>query len=187
MSDVRVVLQQERIDRVEVFDWKGIVESVAVAFQFTTDEKQRFASKDLAKLIAAIPYLAGSKDPHRTSLSHLGTYVLSVKLKGEAKARPSDTEYFMRRIELLGNFLDGDEEIITRGMNLIALCMLSNYVHDVENDNEEGKYNPVATGEIDANAIRADLVRAIEAVPCSDMDRIMMPATAWNWSRFWIY
>ena len=56
MSDVRVVLEQECIDSVEVFDWKGIVESVAVAFQFTTDEKQRFARKDLAKLIAAIPY-----------------------------------------------------------------------------------------------------------------------------------
>ena len=67
MSDVGVVIEKARIDNNEVFDWNRIVERISTAFRFTADEKQRFANKKLAKLIAAIPFLAGCKDPLRVA------------------------------------------------------------------------------------------------------------------------
>ena len=187
MENLLAVFERKHEGSDETFNWNQIVEWVAEAFRFTSDEKRRFAAKKLAKLVAAIPFLAGCKDPSRTAVSHLGTYVLSVKLKHGAVSRPSDDESLFRRIELLGNFIGGDPEIIQRGMNLIALCMISNYVHDAENDKTQGKYNPVVAGVVDAENIRLQLVQEIESVPCSDMDEIMTPKLAWDPGNFWLY
>lgn len=93
-------------------------------------------------------------------------------MKDPCNARPSDDEYLLRRLELIGNFVGGDEEIIQRGMNLIALCMISDYARDVKEDKVLGKYNPVSAGVLDYEKEKERLIREIESVSCPDMDNI---------------
>ena len=170
MTDVLEVL--EKTGKADIFEWNKIVDYIAEAFRFTPEEKERLRNNKLAKLIAALPFLAGSKDPLRTAGSHLGTYILSIRVKDPSNARPSDDEYLLRRLELIGNFIGGDDEIIQRGMNLIALCMISDYARDVEKDQRLGKYNPISAGVLDYEREKERLIREIESVPCPDMDKI---------------
>ena len=183
----QIVLEKPTTRSLEVFDWDGIVGSIAGAFCFDYDETQRFAAKDLAQLIGATPFIAGCKDPLRTALSHLGTYVLSVRLHDAALARPTDDEYLFRRIELLGNFIGGNEELIQRSMNLIALYMLLDYVRDMVEDQHSGKYNPVSSGSFDPLAERERLLDEITRVPCPEMDRILSPGLSSDWDHFWLW
>jgi hypothetical protein len=172
MNSVLEVLEKGSKAITDRFGWNTIVDSIAEAFRFTLDEKERLRNHKLAKLIAALPFLAGCKDPLRTAGCHLGTYILSIRVKDPCNARPSDDEYLLRRLELIGNFIGGDKEIIQRGMNLIALCMISDYARDVEEDKMLGKYNPVSAGVLDYEKEKERLIREIESVPCPDMDKI---------------
>ena len=166
------------------FQWDQIVDMVAGAFRFTKEETERFRSREIPKLIAAIPFLAGCKDPLRTAISHLGTYILSVRLPEVAETKPSDDEYLFRRLETINHFIGGDNEIIQRGMNLIALCMIYDYERDIEEDRQLNKYNPISSGSLDFEEQKCDLIRQIESVPCDAMD-IILP---WRRTqrRFWL-
>ena len=184
MESLLTKLKEPRSNEVGDFQWDQIVDMVAEAFRFTEDETERFRSRAIPKLIAAIPFLAGCKDPLRTAISHLGTYILSVRLPKVANTKPSDDEYLFRRLETINHFIGGDEEIIQRGMNLIALCMLCDYERDTEEDSQLKKYNPASSGSIDIERQKSNIIHQIESVPCDDMDKILPVRQAYR--HFWL-
>lgn len=162
-------LRQERFGR----EWDGIVNSLADAFGMDAEEREWFRNKNLAQLIGSIPYLAGCEDPGRTAITHLGAYILSLRIKTSANCRPSDNADLYRRLEMINNFIGGDEKIIRKGMALIALNMIADYARDVEEDRAFGKYNPVGDGALDYEAEKEKLVSLIESIECEAMDDIM--------------
>ena len=173
MENLLAELKKPTDSGTDDFQWDQIVDLVAGTFRFTREETERFRSRAIPKLIAAIPFLAGCKDPLRTAISHLGTYVLSVRLPEVAKTKPSDDEYLFRRLETINHFIGGDDDIIQRGMNLIALCMIYDYERDVAEDRRLNKYNPISAGSLDFEEQKHDLIRQIESVPCDGMDDIL--------------
>ena len=164
--------------------WDGIVDSMSEAFRLEPEEREKLRAKNIAKLIAAIPYLAGCEDPGRTAVAHLGTYLLSLKLKTVANCRRSDNADLFRRLEMIGNFIGGNREVIRKGMSLIALNMISDYHRDVEADRAFGKYNPVGDGAVDYDLERDRLVSIIRSVDCRAMDDIMTYGEAVE--AFWV-
>ncbi len=154
-------------------NWDHIAGLVASAFRMSEEEYQWFKNKNLAKLIAAIPFLAGCEDPERTAVVHLGTYILSIRAKSVANCKPSDDEGIFRRLELMNNFIGGDKAVIEKGMSLIALNMIADYARDIEVDRMTGKYNPVDSGAFDYDAERERLESVITSVECREMDEIL--------------
>jgi hypothetical protein len=139
----------------------------------TEHERQRFRRGMVAKLIAAIPFLAGCEDAERTAVSHLGTYLLSVReTKPYFNARPEDGASPLERLRLGSNFKGGDQRIIEKGLCLLALNMVSDYQNDIEEDERLGKYNPIAAGAWDFKTMVEDLEWKIINVPCEEMDSI---------------
>jgi hypothetical protein len=139
----------------------------------TQKEKERLREGRIAKLIAAIPFLAGCEDAERTAVAHLGTYLLSVReTKPYFNARPEDGASPLERLRLGSNFKGGDQRIIERGLCLLALNMVSDYKRDIEEDERLGKYNPIAAGAWDFEDTVADLEYKIISVDCEEMDRI---------------
>lgn len=156
--------------------WHDIVPAVAGSFRMDEDEHQWLSEKPVARLIGAIPFIAGCDQPERTAVAHLGVYLLSVlDTKPFFNAAPTDDADVLDRLRLIMSFRDGDARIIDRGMCLLALNMLDDYARDIQIDAALGKYNPVASGAWDYDAVRADLVRRIESVHCPQMDEIFDP------------
>ena len=184
MTSSIAVLEKPTESRTNGFQWDLIVGMVADAFRFTSEETERFRSREIPKLIAAIPFLAGCKDPLRTAISHIGTYILSVRLPEVAKTIPSDDECLFRRLDPINHFMGGDNEIAQRGMNLIALCMICDYERDVEEDRKLGKHNPISAGTLDFEEQKSDLIGRIKSVQCDEMDAILPIEKCY--SSFWL-
>ena len=156
--------------------WSEIAEAVGRSFRMDEEERVRFRDKPVARLIAAIPFLAGCDQPARTAIAHLGTYILSVReTKPFFNADPTDDGDTLARLRLIMNFRGGDATIIDKGMALLALTMIVDYKRYIQIDAALGKYNPVASGAFDYDAIHTDLVRRIEAVDCPAMDEFFGP------------
>ena len=138
------------------------------------EEKQAFKSKDVARLIGSLPFIAGCDDAHRTAVTHLGTYVLSVReTKPYFHALPEDNSGVFERLRLGCNFKGGDRDILEKGMSILALIMVNDYNRDMHIDDAIGKYNPLSDGSFDYEALREDLEKKIEAVVCPEIDRII--------------
>ncbi len=159
--------------------WGEICDAVSKAFRLTAEEQSALQKKEVAKLIAAIPFLAECEDAERTSVAHLGTYLLSVReTKKYFNATENDSETVFERLRLISNFKGGNQAIIERGMNLLALNMVSDYRRDAEEDVFLRKYNPVSAGDFDYPTTIDELKERIREVPCPEMDKIMTLSVA---------
>lgn len=163
-----------------------VLGSVAAAFRMDQEEAERFREKSIARLIAALPFLAGSAHPVRTATQHVGIYVLSVReTRNSFYATEADDRYVYARLGPISSFEGGDERIIRRGMALLALNMVNDYARDVSLDRMLGKHNPVASGAWNYEAIVRELQRHIEVVDCPHMDDIMASDEGadgyWEW------
>ena len=182
MVTTRSVLTQVEFEA----KWDTIAESVADAFRLTDSERSWLNNKPVARLIAAIPLMAGCKDAERTAVAHLGTYLLSIKeTKAFFNASASDDGDVFERLRLGSTFVGGDKAVIDKGMSMLALCMVIDYARDVELDRKIGKHNPVSTGAFDYLTIRRDLEQKIAAVECPEMESILRnPDTQDGWWGF---
>jgi hypothetical protein len=137
------------------------------------EETQKLKEKNVAKLIAALPFLAECEDAERTAVSHLGTYILSLReTKHYFNATSGDNDSVFKRLRLISNFKGGKKEIIARGMSILALNMVDDYKRDVTLDEIIGKYNPVGDRAWDYEKTREKLIKTIEAIDCPEMDTI---------------
>jgi hypothetical protein len=168
-------------------EWTEIADRVGSAFRMTEEEKRGLAEGRIAKLIAATPFLAGCEEARRTAVAHLGVYLLSIRPETKPcfNSRPGDDGTVLERLRLISDFKGGDKRIIERGLNLLALNMVSDYKRDIEEDERLGKYNPVATGAWDFKELVAELEYKIACVECPEMDAIMsiemIPFAFWGW------
>ena len=143
--------------------WPEIAESVGRSFRMEAEELAWLREKPVARLIAAIPFLAGCDQPARTAVAHLGTYILSIReTKPFFNADPTDDGDILARLRLIMNFRGGEAAVIDKGMALLARNMLDDYRQDIQIDAVLGKYNPVASGAFDYEVARTELNHRIE-------------------------
>ena len=154
--------------------WDELSGRVARAFRMTEAEETWLRDGKIARLIAALPFLAGCEDAERTAVAHLGTYLLSTReTKTYFTAQPGDNQSVLERLRLGSNFKGGDARIIERGLCLLALNMVADYKRDIEEDARLGKYNPIAAGAWDFEATVADLEYRIISIPCEEMEKLL--------------
>jgi hypothetical protein len=155
-------------------EWKGIVSIIASSFNMDAAKKARLLAAPTPKLIAAIPYLAGCREPKRTALAHLATYLVAASEAGAATFdhNAGDNYDVLARLATGASFEGGDPAIINRGMKKLAVIMIRGYQKDLESDKAKGLYNPVLDGKWDAQAKLASLESAIAAIDDDEMDTI---------------
>ncbi len=154
--------------------WESIVSVVSSSFGFSADESKKLSENKTAKLIAAIPFLAGCSQPMRTAVANLAVYhIARAEGKSVFEHNALDDQDAYARLFSISNFQGGDEKIIKRGMALLALQSLRNHVKDSGTDGAKGKYNPVSEGKWDASAIETQLLTEIQNVESPEMDEIL--------------
>ncbi len=145
--------------------WEEVSSRVRVVLNYGVVQKEQLQSSRMARFIAAVPFLAGCKKAMETSFVHLLTY--SVALDEAARDvfihKPDDDADIYTRLTPLLSFSGGDERILQCSRDLIAICMVSNYIKDAEADRMVGKYNPVAAGTWNADEIIEKLVASVNA------------------------
>lgn len=167
-------------------DWLTLTTSIAESLRLTEDESRRLFESKTARLIGALPFLAGCDQAERTAISHLAVYRLS--LEGATRwtfdHTPEDDVDVMRRLACIASFQGGDPSVLGRGMRLLALQMVCGYARDQAKDTVTGEYNPLLSGVWDARSLVDGLVAEILDRPCPEMDGIMTVHDAQNY--WWI-
>ena len=152
--------------------WSSISELVSDAHRLSARELEQLRQNPVARLIAAIPVLAGCDDADRVAVQHVSTYITAGKASEIFDHRKEDDQLIQHRLERISHFPNGDKRIIERGMNLLALCMISGYEGDITEDRRRGVYNPVGAQVWDAQAEKTRLIKAIDATHAPEMDGI---------------
>jgi hypothetical protein len=155
--------------------WNEIASIVASAFAMDEARSARLRANSTAKLIAAIPYLAGCRESERSAIAHLSTYVVAGAASAERifDHKPGDDYDVLARLSTIGGFEGGDPAIINRGMKLLARIMIEGYRRDIDSDKAAGKYNPLGAGAWNASEKLASLGNSIAATQDEEMDAIV--------------
>ncbi len=154
--------------------WEDVLSRVGVVLNFGIEKKQQVKNNRLARLIAATPYLAGSSKALETSFSHLLIYSMSLdeSVKDFFFHKEEDDNDIYSRLFPISSFYGGDSEIIQCCMDLIALCMISNYKNDAEDDKLMGKYNPLNQGTWEYETISVRLMKNIKKTVTNEISQI---------------
>lgn len=128
--------------------WQDLAQRIAEAFNMPADKAAKFAANKTARLVAAIPYVAGCDHPDRTALAHLSTFILasSESCRHIFDHAPADDASPTARLAPIADFQGGDLKVIAQGMDLLAAIMINGYKRDVEKDRKSGEYNPFNLG-----------------------------------------
>lgn len=166
--------------------WTTLTASIAETFRMTEAEGQRLSESKTARLIAALPYLAGCDQPERTALTHLAVYVMASRgaTRWTFDHGAEDDVDPARRLACIANFQGGDAVVLGRGMRLLVLQMVCGYARDQAKDTVTGEYNPLLEGTWDAPSMIQGLVDEILERPCAEMDGIM---TIHDAQSYWWY
>lgn len=155
--------------------WLDLVARVSGFTGLSPRKQELLKSNKVAKLVAALPFLARCPNPHRIALSHLSIYLLASSEEGKDLFLHdfSDNSDIFGRLERIMHFEGGNREIIDRGMNLLALAMLGDHHRDRFIDRKKGKYNPLNAGVWSYEKTKKELTGKIESVASPDMDEIL--------------
>lgn len=159
---------------------------ISAAFNMSTEESERFVNGRIARLIAVLPFAARAARPERTAVTHLGTYVLSVRSTRHVFFATEDDDHdVFARLEPISHFEGGDSEVIQKGLAYLARTMIIDYLRDAELDSAIGKHNPVATGAWNTERIMDQLSRIIKTVDAPLLDEVMDDESGvqsfWSW------
>jgi len=144
--------------------WGTVSSRVRVLLNYGVTQTEWLQGSRMARFIAAVPFLAGCGKATETSFSHLLIYLASLDeaAKGLFLHKPEDDGDLYSRLAPILGFVGGNEEILHCCRDLIALCMVSNYRKDAEEDQKLGKYNPLNAGTWDAPSLIGTLKKSIE-------------------------
>lgn len=163
-----------------VFDWDDLSEKAADAYRLDDNDRQALKNSNAAKLVAHTPYLVeigSSIELKRKSLAKLAIFIMAWKVKDLANHQKGETlsarvSYFEPDVCLYPEMAEGIDLIL-------QLYSLGDHVKDQAQDAIEGKYNPVASGDIDPEKMEEHLMMRFENLPArvkSELDPYMEDA-----------
>lgn len=129
-------------------NWENLSRKTSKAFKMWPLSARKLKANRTARLIAALPFLAGCEHPERTALSHLATFVLasSKPCRKVFDHDASDNASPTARLAPIADFQGGDKAVIEEGMARLAMIMANGYKKDLEKDKKSGEYNPILAG-----------------------------------------
>jgi hypothetical protein len=159
--------------------WDELVGSIAEAFRLDTSERERLGQSTTARLIGALPFIAGCPKPERVALSHLSIYVLASR--GRARKifdhSPEDDKDPRARLEPISHFPGGDPAVVRKGMAILELLLLGGYDKDRSKDAASGEYNPLNAGVWNKEEITARLQAEAHSTKIPELDSLLDPGT----------
>lgn len=169
------------------FNWDHQVSQISESFRFNDKERASLRESKIAKLIGVLPFLSSCENQERTSLRHLATYIIASRgSKDVFYHNIFDNNDVLSRLYSINTFVGGDKLVIEKGMKLLALNMVHNYLRDIEEDSIRNKYNPIASGVWNYKLIVKELEHDISKIDYKEMDEyfniIEAPFSYWGYT-----
>lgn len=163
--------------------WNRLSGIVASACSMSPEAAGRLKANVTARLVAALPFLAGCRESERTALAHLAVFVLaeSEPARRIFDHKKEDDYDVLARLAPIGGFEGGDPRILNQGMKALAVLLIEGYKRDIASDKAKGWYNPVGAGTWDADKQVAVLRASIKAGGPSDAESFIDEALSDGW------
>lgn len=152
--------------------WNILAGRAGAVLNYGIEDKAWLKQSKIARLITAIPFLAGCDKAEETAFSHLLIYLIALHESGKSifLHKPIDDRDVYTRLFPLSNFMGGDVSVISCGLDLIALTMIAGYRRDAGEDEKLGKYNPLNAGKWDYATESDKLTGKIKASITPEME-----------------
>ena len=143
-------------------EWDYFISEIQKIYRLSDKELLRFSESTTAKIIAAIPFLAGCYRPEITAIAHLSLFMNEIKgFQKFCACCPLDDMDIYERLEPISHFRGGDTKIIQCGMDTLAYIMVEGYHKSAKADAENGNYNPFNTGNWNYKILKKMLTKAV--------------------------
>lgn len=154
--------------------WKSAMNIVAQLVDLDPTLKENIEHDNLFMLAAALPFLSGSPFWQREGICNL-LLIVSISIPGRLKQIYThcevDNKEILSRLMILVHDT-GIKQIQLRGLALMAIVMINDYLQDQDRDRSIGKYNPISDGSWDYSTERQKLIAIVKSSFCPDMDEI---------------
>jgi hypothetical protein len=151
-----------KLEELNVPEWDYFVSEIKTIYRLTDEEAENFAESSTAKIIAAIPFVAGCYRPEVTAIAHLSLYLNEKKgFQKYYACNPLDDVDLFERLEPISHFRGGDKKIIECGMNTLAYIMIEGYHKSEKFDAENGNYNPFVSGNWNYKSLKNKLTKQV--------------------------
>lgn len=155
-------------------NWVKVSSRIRAVFNFGIEKSEWLEKSRMARLIAAVPFLAACEKAEETSFSHLAIYVMSIDDSTKEiyfHKREDDIDLYSR-LTPISYFKGGNQTVIQCCMDLMALNMISSYEKDAEEDKAIGKYNPLNDGVWKYSEISEKLIKNVKNNITSEISEI---------------
>lgn len=114
-------------------------------------------------ILLELPFAARCNTPERLALANANTFCLLSNpcVKQKFTHCYFDDSNIMHRLRFFDIFPDGDRSVIDYGFACLALIMIQDYMHDMQNDKAEGKYNPIASNVWNYENLKSTLEKKV--------------------------
>lgn len=167
-----MINKKEKIFEVTHY-WNSIIKEIADFFRMNEKEIELLRRSKIAKVIGTIPYIAKCDNAERISINNLSIYIVSTKQPKSFKHSQRDDINIFERLSLINNFNSGDDNILLKGISLLALNMIHDYKRDMKEDLANNKYNPLNAGVWKYEIITSELINNINKVVSYELDAIL--------------
>ena len=136
-------------------EWDYFISEIQKIYRLSDKELLRFSESTTAKIIAAIPFVAGCYRPEITAIAHLSLFINEIKgFQKFCACCPLDDMDIYERLEPISHFRGGDKKIIQCGMDTLAYIMVEGYHKSANSDAEKGIYNPFNSGNWNYSSLK---------------------------------
>lgn len=144
--------------------WSKLTGRAGAVLNYGVEEKEWLKGSRMARLIGETPYLAGCRKAEETAFTHLMVYLIAMheSARDVYLHKLEDDRDLYSRLAPLSNFVGGDASTLECCIDLMCLCMLSNYHKDSEEDRTLGKYNPINEANWDYQVESERLIKKIK-------------------------
>lgn len=133
-------------------EWPVLLKLAAIGGNFSEEETRMLNNAMVGKLLSAIAYLSGCKDPDRIAVLHLIALVAATRCKKVVNHRVKES--LRERLIPFLYFPGGNKEVIKAGTLLLELLSLEDHKTDFLEDMINNKENPLSSIDYDTEKRR---------------------------------
>ena len=164
------------------YEYNYILESFSSIYnktQWINSQKNNLA----LQVIVYLPYISNCDNPRRTALLNTNNFFLASN-SSLFLHTTNDDLHILNRLQSFLYYPNGNKNIILKGLYIIALIMLQDYYHDIEEDIINNKYNPLETNRWDFEELENKLIHEITLIKCKQLD-VFFPINEIRTQTYW--